>query len=210
MEPVDFHKRIANALKSDSVTAAELGTLLTETKQALVDADKNFAAERARALDPREALDPESARAIIEVAGVKCDRLGSALQQLRRRFVEVQHAEEEDEWDKAYSEIAAERDAVANEMNDRVPKILDELVGLLQRAEVIDRKINDLHGWAPAGESRRLLRTELVARNLSSFSRDVLSFAKELKLPDWHKSNRLVWPPPQIPLSVRVATSMIA
>jgi hypothetical protein len=48
MEPVDFYHRIANALKSDSVTAAELGILLTETKQALVDADKNFAAERAR------------------------------------------------------------------------------------------------------------------------------------------------------------------
>jgi hypothetical protein len=48
-----------------------------------------------------------------------------------------------------------------------------------------------------------------VARNLSSFSRDEPSFAKELKLPDWHNCNRLVWPPPQIPLSVLVATSMI-
>jgi hypothetical protein len=210
MELVDFYKRIANALKSDSVTAAELGTLLTETKQALVDADKNFAAERARALNPREALDPESARAIIEVARVKCDRLKSALQQLRQRFVGVQHAEEKDEWDKAYGEIAAECDTAANDMNDRIPKILDELVGLLQRAEVIDRKIDDLHGWAPAGESRRLLRTELVARNLSSFSRDEPPFAKELKLPDWHQSNRFVWPPPKIPLSVLVARSMNA
>jgi hypothetical protein len=169
--------------------------------------DENLAAERARALDPLQVLDPESARAIIEVAGVKCDRRKSALEQLQKRFAEVQDAEEENEWNKADSEIAVECDAAANDMT-RIPKILDELVGLLQRAEVIDQKIADLHGWAPAGESRRLLRTELVARNLLSFSRDEPSFARDLKLPDWHNGNRLVWPPPKTPLAVMVAESM--
>jgi hypothetical protein len=54
------------------------------------------------------------------------------------------------------------------------------------------------------------LCVELTARNLESFSRSEPSVVDEVKLPDWSQSNRMIWPLPKIPLSVLVATSMIA
>jgi hypothetical protein len=55
------------------------------------------------------------------------------------------------------------------------------------------------HQARPAGVSLHLLGAELVARNLSSFSSADPSLAKELKIPDFERSNRMTYPPHRPP-----------
>jgi hypothetical protein len=54
-----------------------------------------------------------------------------------------------------------------------------------------------------------LAAAELVARKLAAFSRDEPSITKELRLPNWEQSEKMAWPPPQVPLGVLVAQSMV-
>jgi hypothetical protein len=51
---------------------------------------------------------------------------------------------------------------------------------------------------------------ELTARGLESFSFYNPSLTEIVKLPNWKHSDRMIWPPAKIPLSVLVVTSMIA
>jgi hypothetical protein len=63
---------------------------------------------------------------------------------------------------------------------------------------------------ASAAERQRLRRVELTARSLESFSFYNPSLTEIVKLPNWKHSDRMIWPPAKIPLSVLVVTSMIA
>jgi hypothetical protein len=62
---------------------------------------------------------------------------------------------------------------------------------------------------ALAGEHRRLLRVELAARDLASFSTSDPSISTSLRLPDWENSDRMAWPPPKTPLALLVAASVM-
>jgi hypothetical protein len=85
-----------------------------------------------------------------------------------------------------------------------------ELCDLFRCIEALDQECDRVNSEALNGENRRLLGVELTARNLKSFSRSELSVVDGVKLPSWSQSDRMIWPPPKIPLAVRVATSMIA
>jgi hypothetical protein len=85
-----------------------------------------------------------------------------------------------------------------------------QLCDLFQRAETVDQECLRINSAASTGEHRRLLGVELTARGLESFSFYNPSLTEIVKLPNWKHSDRMIWPPAKIPLSVLVATSMIA
>ena len=59
--------------------------------------------------------------------------------------------------------------------------------------------MRNLHSARSSGVKLHLLEAELVARGLESFTRDVPSIAKELKLPAFEPGQPLAWPPrPQL------------
>lgn len=72
-----------------------------------------------------------------------------------------------------------------------------KLVDLLTRMTACDRECHRVNVSAPAGEPRRLAGAELSARGLEKFSTTDPSIARELKLPDFERSVRMAWPPPQ-------------
>jgi hypothetical protein len=58
------------------------------------------------------------------------------------------------------------------------------------------------------GNEAPLQTVELHARGLDAFSRSLPSIAATAQLPDWEQSERMVWPPPRIPIGVLVAQRM--
>ena len=66
------------------------------------------------------------------------------------------------------------------------------LVDLFESAKAVDKEVSRINGSAPLGEHRRLLRVELTARGLKSFSTADPPIAKGVQLPDWAQSVRMV------------------
>jgi hypothetical protein len=129
---------------------------------------------------------------------------------LRQRLAEVEASERQRDWHEDYEAVKEERDELANEFAEVYQSLTVQFCDLFRRTEALDQECDRINSEAPKGESRRLLGVELTARNLKSFSRSEPSVVDGVKLPSWSHSDRMIWPPPQIPLSVRVATSMIA
>jgi hypothetical protein len=88
------------------------------------------------------------------------------------------------------------------------PKLTARLCDLFHRASAIDRECSHINREAPAGEYRRLRGVELTARGLDSFGISAPQLTETMKLPGWPQSDRMIWPPPQVPLAVLVAESM--
>ena len=74
----------------------------------------------------------------------------------------------------------------------------------VSRAPAIDAALEDVDLFAFEDVGLTLIR----ARGLDRFERSCPSLTGSVKLPDWAHSGRMAWPPPTIPLSVAVATSM--
>ena len=63
------------------------------------------------------------------------------------------------------------------------------------------------HLWESNNDGRALVTVELAARAIKGVSPDFSLMT--IKLPAFDKPNQLAWPPPQIPLAVQVARSMV-
>jgi hypothetical protein len=97
-------------------------------------------------------------------------------------------------WRANYEALKPERDALAAELSELYPMFTTKIADLFVRIAVNDEKLSRLHQARPAGVSLHLLGAELVARNLSSFSSADPSLAKELKIPNFERSNRMTYP----------------
>jgi hypothetical protein len=65
------------------------------------------------------------------------------------------------------------------------------------------------NAWKDGGRRhRRLLGIELTVRDLESFSLSNPSIIDAVRLPSFEQSDRMIWPPPQTPMSVLVAAAM--
>lgn len=101
--------------------------------------------------------------------------------------------------------LAEERNALAKELRENYPTVVARLVSLFARIAANDAALSALHGSRPSGAKGYLLGAELIARGLDDFSRDQPSITRELRLPDWAESNKLLWPPPAVPAAVLLA-----
>src|SRR5262245_8430627 len=83
-----------------------------------------------------------------------------------------------------------------------------QLCDLFARMKAVDEGCSRVNGQAAGGERRRLRGVELTARGLENFSISDPSIMETVRLPNWTRSDHMAWPPPQIPLAVRVAAAM--
>jgi hypothetical protein len=155
-------------------------------------------------------VDAQKARQSRADAEFLRDRLRAALPALQLRLQELQAQEYSVQWHDDYTQIEAERDALATELREIYRSVQSKLVDVLTRKKACDAEVSRINGSAPAGVAVRLREVELVARNLGGFTRDRPSITNELKLPDWDQSNKLAWPPPQTPLAVLAVQGMAA
>jgi hypothetical protein len=205
----DLERRIATALE-DETTSADLIVLLDETEAAIAAASTAAEAEREKALDPLLSPDPAQARAAMEDAAFTRDRLRAVLPRLEQRLTEVKAAEYAAIWEPEFQEVKVTRDELATELRELYPRLATQLADLFYRIEAADKEVSCINGSAPSGDHRRLLGVELTARNLASFSTARPSIMKELKLPHFDHSDRMVWPPPSTPLAVLASQAMPA
>ena len=208
MNQPTVEKRIAAALADNDIVSIELAALITETETAIVQAETTAKTEHARALDPALSPDLSKARAAKEDAEFAAAQLHTLLPRLQRRLQEVEAAEYAKQWDANYKKVEAQRDAAAKKFA-KYPELVAELVDIFRDAEEADRDVSRINGSAPPGEHRRLRGVELTARSLECFSRDNPQITDSAQFPEWENSGRMAWPPPQVPLAVQFAMSMV-
>ena len=209
MSTSSLEKQIAAALGGADATSADLAALIADTDAAISQADATAEAERTKALDPALSPDAKAAREALQAAEFSRDRLRTVLPRLRARLSEVMAAEYAARWEPEFQQIETQRDELATEYAQLYPKAVSELVDLFRRVEAVDKEVSRVNGSARAGEHRRLLGVELTARGLGNFTAADPSIARGVQLPDFERSSRMAWPPPQVPFAVLVAQSMV-
>ena len=153
-------------------------------------------AERAKALDPIASPDAAKAHIAMTDAAFMCERLRTVLPRLQQRHREVAAQEYCIRWHADCDAVEIEQDGLAGELRERYPQVV-QLADLFCRIALNDQEVRRIAAAAPAGEPRRLLGAELVARGLMAFSAANPSLASTLVLPDFTNAERKLWPPPQ-------------
>jgi hypothetical protein len=202
-----LEQKIKSALTTDK-SSDELAALIAEVEATIPTASDAAEQERIKAYDPT-IVDAHKARQSLADAEFARERLQAALPALQQRLQELQAQEYSVQWHDNYAQVEADSHALAAELREVYPAVVNKLVDLLTRKKACDAEVGRINGSAPAGVALRLREVELVARDLKGFTRGEPSITNELSLPDWDQPTKLVWPPPQVPLAVQVAASMI-
>ena len=128
------------------------------------------------------------------------DRLQAALPRLQQRHKEAREAEYAAAWTVDYEQLKAKRDAVAQQLRERYPAIVDELVTLMTNIAATDKEVDRINVAAPYGDYPRLRGVELTARGLDRLLQPDISITQELRLPNFTRGvgeALLAYPPPQ-------------
>lgn len=203
----NLEKRIVAAL-SDEISSKNLAALIAETGTAIAAAEEAAEAERTKALDPIASPNAIKAKAAMERAAFARDRLHTLLPRLRTQHHHVAARERAAAWSADYEQVKAKLDVAAQEFAERFPAMVTQMVDLFRRAEEVDKEVARINGSAPYDQHRRLCEVELTARRLNRFTRDSPSMVGRVQLPDPEHADRMVWPPPKVPLGVQIASSM--
>jgi hypothetical protein len=203
----NLETRLVVALRGGP-SAAKLAALAEETEAAIGQAEASAQAERQRALDPVSSPDPRQARAAMEDAAFRSERLRSLLPRLQARYEQVAAAEEREQWKRRYETLKVRRDALSAELVRVYPELADRLADLFGRVAAMDVEISNLHQSRPAGVPLHLANVELEARGLTSFTTANPSIARDLRLPAWENGAVALWPPPEVPLAI-AATAFV-
>jgi hypothetical protein len=202
-----LEQKIAAALADAGIASADVAGLLSETEDGIIQADQAAATERERAHDPAQSPDPASAYQAMQTAGFVAERLRTLKPRLQQRLCEAEAAEARARWAIEYERVNTMVENAACKFAE-YPDLAARLFAIFRDAEAVDQEVAVINSTAPPGEHRRLRQTELVARGLEAFSRNVPAISKTVQLCGWADSERLIWPPPQSSLAVMVAMSM--
>jgi hypothetical protein len=205
----ELEQQIIAALSDDTMSAATLAELVADTEVAITEADAAAETAKTAFLDPVASPDANKARALMETTEYAADRLRTLRPRLEARHQKVDAAEYLTKWRTKYEVLKSERDALAEELGAIYPAAVTAISDVLVRIADHDRRLSTLHQSRPAGGKGRLLSPELIARGIDEFSRDEPSVTRELRLPDWRNSERMVWPPRQPSPGVMIAESML-
>src|SRR5262249_3346730 len=144
-------------------------------------AGRAAAVARERALDPALSSNAVSeARRQMEEAAFERDRMAPAGAKLRERWIAGEARVEDARRLRAYDEIAAERDRLAQELKEFYPDVAERLAELVARIAANDAEIERINAHALPRERGRLLSAELVARDLPGWVLNAPPLAKRL------------------------------
>jgi hypothetical protein len=195
MKNEDLEQRSVAALSNDGASVTELAELIREVETAFAAACATAEEARRQGVNPLLSPDPVLARERVKAAEFAHDRMGSLLSQLETRHRRVAAAEHKASWEADYERVKAERDRLAAELATTYPQVVATLVNLLARVAECQKECGRVAETAASGEPRRLLGPELHAKRLTSFTRDMPSFTRDLRLPNWERPATAAWPP---------------
>ena len=195
---VTLDQKIAACIvASDIVEKSELVKLVEEAEAAIIEAEAVIETETAAALDISNS-DPDASDAAVRKAERAVARLEKAIPQLNTRIAEIDAREDLQAWHANADLIEAERDALADELAEVYPTIVEKLADLYERIDGNTEAIGRLHASAPStawGETpRRLLDAELIARDLPSYDAAHPPLRNNLRLPDFDISRDTAFP----------------
>jgi hypothetical protein len=140
MTKPSLEQKIAVALGDGQIASADLQKLISETEQALAEAEATARAERKKALDPIASPDFEKAEQLVWSAQLRRERMQSSLSQLCQRLANVETAETRTRWEARHDAAKVKRDALPKEFAELYPKLTAQLCDLFHRASPIDRE----------------------------------------------------------------------
>lgn len=91
--------------------------------------------------------------------------------------------------------MEAERDALASELAETYPALVQQLADLFGRVDQNTATIDHMNGKSPPGESRRLVDAELKSRGLNRYTAEQPRLRDSLLLPDFNRPRDVVYPP---------------
>lgn len=200
---------IENALAKPA-TSAELAAAITkaEAEQARLEAESTTA--RTEALDPlASAAQAAKCRARSEDLRFEADRMAAKLDLLRKRHVNAVAAEKAAAQNAEYDAAVAERDALAKELADTYPGIVDTLVDLLARISASNARLKTINATGLGAGRQWLTPAEPHARGVPPNFRDhagiIPNLVEMVRLPEFGASRHLAWPRrdtgPYVPIS---------
>jgi hypothetical protein len=193
----NLEQRAVAALSKDGASVTELAELILEVETALAAAHAAAEEARRQGANPLLSPDPVLAHERVRAAEFAHDRMGSLLSQLETCHRQVAATERAASWEVDYGRVKGERDRLAVELVATYPQVVATLVDLLARVAECQKECDRVAETAASGERRRLLGPELHAKRLSSFTRDMPSFTRDLRLPNWEQPATAAWPPRQ-------------
>ncbi len=132
-------ERIAECFVGEPPASSIIRKLIEDVKAANATATDELAAAKAKALDltasPQEIAE---ARRIIDDAGWRQARTEIAGKRLAEVLERVQRAEQDAERDARRLDVIQRRDAMATELRDRYPGLVNDLMDLLLRMQAVD------------------------------------------------------------------------
>jgi hypothetical protein len=186
-KPLALEQRIAAALTPTDITstdtATDLAPLIAEVEAAAAAADENATRAREEALDPAVVVDTAKVGAAVATATLTRDRLQAALPRLQERLKRAREREYAECWLNGYAAVKVRRDAAAEQLRERYPTIVAELVALMADIAATDNEIDRINTTAPHGDYPRLRGVELTARGLDRLLQPDISIVQELRLP---------------------------
>jgi hypothetical protein len=163
---VALEQRVTTALASDNIASADLAKLLEEVNLAIAAME----IEQKKSVDPLASPDMANAWKVVEHAAFVRDRLLRLKPCLEQRLQEVQAEEDLMYWYTDQDAIKAKRDELAAELRELYPPFAAKIADLFSRMRAFDAELSWLHQARPAGTFEHLLRPELVARGIESFT----------------------------------------
>lgn len=186
---------LAEALSNTDTTRDTFVELWQKAIDAITAAKETIETESERALDLENA-DPDKSNEAVRVAKRTAERLSKATHKLKAKVDQIDAINYAEEWHERADEIAGERDKLAQELADLYPTFVTKLADLFARIDENKADIEHLHGYAPRGESRRLVDAELGARGLESYSAAQPRLRDNLKLPRFDRPIDVAFPEP--------------
>ena len=196
---LSLEDRIAAAFLP-GIRSHEVSALMREVEAASLAVGEAADRAKERALEPTlSSANVASARAEMEDAAFKRDRMRTALARLDERLQELEAQEEQERRWEVYKKATAERDALAAELKDVYPAFEARIADLLARIEASDREITRINGRAKPDGASPILGAEELARGLGGYSVGVSNIpriTRDLRLPafQYRPLGEYAWP----------------
>jgi hypothetical protein len=203
---LSLERRVGAVLAAENASSDELKLLITEAEAAANAAEADAKSLHAEALvlgcEDADVKEQQARTADLTVA-----RLDAALPRLDALLRTEAAADYARKWRTRRDRAVVAREAVAKRLS-HYREMAAQLVNIFEEVRYLDaRIIVPVNESRPANEAP-LQTCELYARKLDAFSRSMPSILDKVQLPNWEDSERMVWPPRQVPMSVMVAESM--
>jgi len=186
--------KLAIALAANGSTGKnDLVALVSEVEATLLAARETIALEEDRILDLANET-PDRSRDLISKSQLVIERLSKGLVALNERIQQIDAAEYARSWNEQADELEAQQDRLAQRWIDLYWGFIEQFPKLYAEIDALDKRIAEHNGKAPRGRSRRVIETELRARNLKGYDADNPRLRDNLKLVH-PKTGRICFPP---------------